>query len=205
MNIHPAQQGSGEWLAARSTRLTASNLSKVLTPAKLEYSKQADSLALVVAAARVFGVYEDSVSTFYTERGLELEEEAREAYSFLTGKKVRQIGLCITDDELFGASPDGLTGEGDDLEVLEIKCPSLAVHLSYLMAATVPTEYRLQVQGEMYATGAKEADFFSYYPGLPTLLVKVYPDPRVQEAIALAVPKFEALVLEYVAKFEALK
>lgn len=205
MHIHPAQQGSGEWLAARSTRLTASNLSKVLTPAKLEYSKQADSLALVVAAARVFGVYEDSVSTFYTERGLELEEEAREAYSFLTGKKVRQVGLCITDDELFGASPDGLTGEGDDLEVLEIKCPSLAVHLSYLMAATVPTEYRLQVQGEMYATGAKEADFFSYYPGLPTLLVKVYPDPVVFAALDEALPKFEALVLEYVAKFEALK
>lgn len=205
MNIHPAQQGSGEWLAARSTRLTASNLSKVLTPAKLEVSKQADALALVTAAARVFGVYEDSVSTFYTERGLELEEEARDAYSFLTGNKVRQVGLCITDDGLFGASPDGLTGEGDSLRVLEIKCPSLAVHLGYLVAATVPTDYRLQVQGEMYATGAKEADFFSYYPGLPTLLVKVYPDLVVFAALDEALPKFEHAVQMAVKALESLK
>ncbi len=205
MNIHPAQQGSGEWLAARSTRLTASNLSKVLTPAKLEYSKQADSLVLVTAAARVFGVYEDTVSTFYTERGLELEEEAREAYSFLTRKKVRQVGLCITDDGLFGASPDGLTGEGDGLEVLEIKCPSLAVHLSYLVNAAVPTEYRLQVQGEMYAAGAKSGDFFSYYPGLPTLLVKFYPDPVVFAALDEAIPKFEFAVRQAENVLESLK
>lgn len=203
--IHPAQQGSGEWLAARSTRLTASELVKVLTPAKLECSTQADKHAQLVAAARVWGVYEDSVSTFYTERGLELEEEAREAYSFLTRSKVRQVGLCITDDELFGASPDGLAGEDEALRVLEIKCPSLAVHLSYLLNATVPTDYRLQVQGEILACKAVEADFFSYYPGLPTLLVKVYPDPRVQDAIAEAIPRFEGLVLKYVELFEAIK
>lgn len=205
MKIHPAQQGSGEWLAARSTRLTASNLDKVLTPAKLEYSKQSVALALVTAAARVFGVYEDSVSTFYTERGLELEEEARDAYSFLTVSKVRQVGLCITDDGLFGASPDGLTGEGDDLEVVEIKCPSLAVHLSYLVAATVPTEYRLQVQGEMYATGAKSGSFFSYYPGLPPLLVKFYPDPVVFAALDEAIPKFEFAVRQAENVLESLK
>lgn len=205
MNIHPAQQGSGEWLAARSTRLTASNLSKVLTPAKLEYSKQADSLALCVAAARVFCVYEDTVSTFYTERGLELEDEARDAYCVLTRCKVRQVGLCITDDGLFGASPDGLIELENSTRVLEIKCPSLAVHLSYLMAATVPTDYRLQVQGEMYAVEAVGADFFSYYPGLPPLLVRVEPDPVVFAALDEALPKFEHAVQMAVKALESIK
>lgn len=203
MRIHPAPQGSGEWLLARSTILTASNLPKVLTPAKLELSTQAAALARQVAAARVWGVYEDTVSTFAMERGSELEAEARLAYLMLTGIDVREIGLCITDDGRFGASPDGLTPEHD--LGLEIKCPGLGKALENLVAETLPAEYSLQIQAGLYVTGAAEWHWCSYYPGLPVKILRVLPDPRVQEAIALAVPRFEALVLEYVEKFEALK
>lgn len=205
MKVHEAQQGSGEWLAARSTRLTASKLGKVLTSARLEVSKQADDLAMVVAAARVFGAYEDTVSTYHMERGLELEDEARQAYSFLTGHKVREVGLCITDDGLFGASPDGVVDLPDGLLGLEIKCPSLPVHLGYLIDNALPGGYRLQVQGQIYAAGLIGVDFFSYYPGLPALLVRVERDPVVQAAIAAAVVQFEAAVCGFVEKFEALK
>lgn len=203
MRIHPAPQGSGEWLLARSTILTASNLSKVLTPAKLEVSAQAGSLARQVAAARVFGVYEDTVSSPAMERGAEMEAEARLAYEMLTGNEVREVGLCITDSGLFGASPDGLEIAGRC--GLEIKCPKLPQSLDNLLAEALPIEYSLQIQAGIYVTGAEAWDWCSYYPGLPVKILRVYPDPRVQEAIALAVPKFEALVLEYVAKFEALK
>lgn len=205
MRVHPAPQGSGEWMAARSTRLTASALSKVLTPAKLEVSKQADDLALLVAAARVFGVYEDTVSNFHMERGLELEDEARDAYAVITGHKVREVGLCITDDGLFGASPDGLVDLPEGLLGLEIKCPSLAVHLGYLIANCLPSAYRLQVQGQVYAASLIGVDFFSYYPGLPALLVRVEPDPVVQAAIAKSVVQFEETVCRVVADLEKLK
>lgn len=199
---HLAQQGSGEWLAARSKILTASNFGKVLTPAKLEHSEQSGGLALVIAAARVYDVYEDTVSTYDTERGLELEDEAREAYAFLSGSKVKQVGLCMTDDELFGASPDGLIGEDGGLE---IKCPSLAVHLSYLIGGCVPAKYRLQVQGALWVTGRAWWDFFSYYPGLPPLLVRVEPDPVVFAAFDEALPKFEHSVRVAVKALESLK
>lgn len=203
MKIHPAPQGSGEWLLARSTILTASNLSKVLTPARLEVSSQAWPLARKCAVARVFGLYEDTVSTFAMERGAEMEAEARLAYEMLTGEEMREVGLCITDDGLFGASPDGLTA--DDWRGLEIKCPGLDKATENLLAETLPAEYALQIQAGLFVTGAEAWDWCSYYPGLPVKILRVFPDPRVQEAIAAAVPRFEALVLEYVAKFEALK
>lgn len=202
MRIHPAPQGSGEWLLARSTILTASNLSKVLTPAKLEVSAQAAGIARQCAAARVFGVYEDTVSSPAMERGSEMEAEARLAYEMLSGYRVREVGLCLTDDGLFGASPDGLI---DECFGLEIKCPKLPQSLDNLLAEALPIEYSLQIQAGIYVTGREGWKWVSYYPGLPVAILHVSPDPRVQEAIALAVPKFEALVLEYVAKFEALK
>ena len=203
MRIHPAPQGSGEWLLARSTILTASNLSKVLTPAKLEVSAQAGAVARKCAAARVFGVYEDTVSTFAMERGAEMEAEARLAYEMLTGNEMREVGLCITADGLFGASPDGLEIAGRC--GLEIKCPALDKATENLLTDALPVEYSLQIQAGLFVTGAEAWDWCSYYPGLPVKILRVYPDPRVQDAIAVAVPKFEALVLEYVAKFEAMK
>ncbi len=214
MRIHPAPQGSGEWLLARSTRATASNLSKVLTAAKLDFSESqtCHDYAACIAAARVWGIYADTVSGPKAERGSLMEAEARLAYLMLSGENIHESGLCLTDDGLFGASPDGLE-PGDTPKLgLEIKCPEgmdedvkMAKHLRHLLCTELPTEYKMQIQAGLFVTGAEAWDWCSYYPGLPVKILRVYPDPRVQEAIALAVPKFEALVLEYVAKFEALK
>lgn len=211
MKIHPAPQGSGEWLLARSTILTASNLSKVLTPAKLEFStaQTCHDYASCIAAARVWGIYADTVSNSKMDRGSELEAEARYAYLMLSQTNGRECGLCITDDGLFGFSPDGIE---EGVGGFEIKCPEgwdedvkMAKHLRHLLCTELPTEYKMQVQGALWGSGYAWWDWCSYYPGLPVKILRVYPDPRVQEAISLAVPRFEALVLEYVSKFEALK
>lgn len=199
MRIHPAEQGSGEWLAARSTILTASNFGNLLTPAKLEYSKQASNHLKLIAAARLWSVYEDTVSTPAMERGLELEAEARAAYEMLTGATVEEVGLCIDDDLQAGASPDGLIGEDGGLE---IKCPGLAQHLDNLLAGEMPGKYKMQVQGCLLVTGRKWWDFMSYYPGCPPMLDRVLPDPELHRKLRDALCKFN---LDLSAMIDSLK
>lgn len=199
---HKAAQGTREWRDARSRILTASNFDQVLTPTKLAMAAGADLLARRIACARVFGVYEDSVQTWAMQRGTELEPEAVLEYEEQTGRECLRVGLCLTDDGLFGASPDSLV---DDDGGLEIKCPTLDTHLEYLDTQAVPTKYRLQVQGALWVTGRAWWDFFSYYPGLPPLLVRVEPDPVVFAAFDEALPKFEHAVQMAVKALESLK
>jgi predicted phage-related endonuclease len=102
-------------------------------------------------------------------RGVELEPEARELFEFNTGIEVTQVGICRHDSGLFSCSPDGLIG---DFSGLEIKCPSMAVHVEYLLGGKVPADYYQQVHGSMLVTGRKEWFFMSYYPGLKPFIFK---------------------------------
>lgn len=204
MRIHPAPQGSGEWLVARASYLTASVFDKVLTPAKLQLSTSKDSNAVVnlCAVARVFGVIDEGAETFAMRRGTDMEAEARAWYAFEYGVTVEEVGLCISDDESCGASPDGLIGEDGGLE---IKCPGLKQHIENLLFTDFPNEYLLQVQGGLYVTGRKWWDWVSYHPGLPKRVVRHYPDPKVHAALDLAMESFKERVEAAVERLEAIK
>ena len=65
-------------------------------------------------------------------------------------------------------------------------------HLLYLARGIVPREYALQVQGLLWITGRAWADFMSYYPDLPAFVIRVEPDPRIQDALSDALPAFHA-------------
>ena len=96
------------------------------------------------------------------QRGIELEPEARALFQLITGKEVAEVGICYHDERKDrSCSPDGLSEED---EGLEIKCPSLAVHIEYLLGNKLPTAYFQQVQGSLYITGLERWHFFSYYP-----------------------------------------
>lgn len=198
---HKAAQGTREWHDARARILTASKFTDVLTPARLEASKGegAIKLAYRIAAARLWGVYEEEKVTWEMQRGTELEPEAVLEYEERTGRECIRVGLCLTDDGLFGASPDSLVGDDGGLE---IKCPNLDTHLENLRNRKVPTKYRLQIQGGLWVTGRAWWDFFSYYPGLPPLIIRVEPDPAVFAAFDEALPNFEHEVRLAVAELE---
>jgi hypothetical protein len=105
----------------------------------------------------------------------------------MTGQKVERVGFCATDDGRCGASPDGLLGDDNGLE---IKCPAPHTHLKYLTAGVVPPEYRLQVQTCMYVTGRSAWTFVSYSRFFPPLIVHAHRDPKAQEAIGAALDIF---------------
>ena len=170
MRIIDCQQGTPEWYAARCGRPTASSFDKILT-SKGEPSKQRTKYLYQLAGETITGKPEESYSNGAMQRGQELEAEARNFYELVTGDTVQQVGFCLSDG--YGCSPDGLVGEKGGLE---IKCPSIAVHVSYLLDGKLPIEYFQQVQGNLLVTGREWWDFVSYYPGIKPLLIRVERD-----------------------------
>jgi putative phage-type endonuclease len=173
-------QGTPEWMAARIGKPTASNFDKIVTMDG-KPSKQRQKYMYQLAAERLTGQKEESFQSAAMQRGIEMEEEARSIYEILTGNTVEQVGLCHRDEKcLYGASPDGLVGEDG---LVEIKCPTSAVHVSYLLNGELPSDYFHQVQGQLFITGRKWVDFFSYYPGIAPLIVRVEPDAKFAAAL----------------------
>lgn len=175
MKINHCIQGGTEWWEFHRGLATASSFDRIITPKKMELSAQADDLIAELISHRFI---EGSIApTGYISpamvNGIELEPEARRWYEFENDCEVQQVGICITDDGRFGASPDALVG-GDG--GLELKCPLPKTHVKYLLAGTLPDEYRCQVHGELFVTGRAWFDFVSYCPGLPPFCIRVVPD-----------------------------
>ena len=190
MKTLKAEQGSAQWLADRAGRPTASQFGRIITPKTGKLSTQAHGYMCQLVGERLLGQAEEIPTTYAMERGTELEPEAREAFQLITGHTVTEVGLCLTDDERIGASPDGLI-YSDKLEAgLELKCPGMRKHMEYLIGDKCPDEYIMQVQGCLFVTGAPKWYFMSYFPGLPPLIIEVLPDAKVQAALADNLPAF---------------
>ena len=174
------EQGSPEWLASRLGRPSASMFSNLITTSGKPSSSAKKYIAEMVAE-RLTGRSKPFYTNDHMERGNFLEPEAREAYEFITELEVVETGFILHDSEEFGCSPDGLVANDGGLE---IKCPSTAVHVSYLRKKVVPAKYYQQVQGCMWITGREWWDFMSYHPEMPHLLVRARRDEKFIEAMA---------------------
>lgn len=175
MKILSDTQYSPEWWNARRGLPTASNFGRIITPARGDYSKQAEGYIYELIASLYdpnYGVVEDYQSAAM-RNGTILEPEARRFYQFSRGVRVQEVGLCVTDCGRFAGSPDGLCGDDG---CLEIKSPLHKTQVEYLLRGELPTEYRAQVHGHLIVTGRDWCDFLSYAQGLPELLVRVTPD-----------------------------
>lgn len=124
-------------------------------------------------------------------RGNLLEPLAREAYERRTGYSVSTVGLCVHDSGGFGCSPDGLVCDFAEegaaffpwTHGVEIKCPIPETHSKYLLAGTLPDEYRPQVHASLAVTGLDRWDFLSFCPGLPSLLITVERDEYTERML----------------------
>jgi len=169
MIIVDCEQGTQEWLKARLGVPTGSEFNKIITPAKMQQSSQADGYVNKLIGEWLTGEPDDTYKSDLMDRGTELEGEARDYYSFKFDVEVKQVGFCLEDAKRYGCSPDGLVGEDGGIE---IKCPSRGVHVGYLINERVPTDYKLQVIGSLLVTGRDWWDFISYYPGIESLVVR---------------------------------
>jgi len=220
MKVFPhVLQGSEAWMAMRKGRPTASNFDKIITAAKGDLSKQRFDYMATLISECFCPEFVTWTGNFATDRGNELEPEARQAFTDHTGLNVVQVGFCTQDNGVVGCSPDALIlnpshqdAEEDcqcDDQILgeycgycdwepyiagvEIKCPFPATHVKYVADGVLPDDYKQQVHGSMAVTGLNEWHFWSYFPGMRPFHLKIERDAyttKVESAL-------EQFMIEY--------
>lgn len=197
--IHPCLQRSEEWEALRFGRATASQFSRILTPAKLQLSESARQYAIELALQRKHvDAGPPQMPSYWMDHGTESEPYAIEEFERSTGMTVQKVGFITpADGSMYGCSPDGLVGED---AVIEVKCPMPSTMVAYMAANELPSEYRLQVQGELWITGRKWCHFYVWHPEIEPLHLVVGRDAAVHKALDVAMPVF----LEWVDQWESL-
>lgn len=171
MRIIDFPQGSKEWAQARAGRVTASNMSKVLSRArdrKSEGATRANYKARIIAEILTGRPQEDDFTSEDMEGGIELEPFARAAYEVRVNDFVDEVGFVVHPKiERAGCSPDGLVGTKG---MVQIKCPKAATHISYRLAGVVPSKYEPQLTLEIETCERDWSDFVSYCPMFPAPL-----------------------------------
>lgn len=158
------EQGSESWLKLRLGLVSASRFKDVMTNPRSKtelFSATAKSYMLELIAEILTGEQKE-VSGKALEWGSNNEINAQNEYAFEKGVKVEEVGICLTDNMLIGASPDGFVGDDGGLE---IKCPfNSANHIATVISNEMPKEHMAQVQGNMLVNGRRWWDFVSYDP-----------------------------------------
>lgn len=167
------EQYSDEWWSARRGLPTASQFGRIVGKTGKLLSGADTYIHELVAE----GLLPDSGTEMFQSdamaNGSETEDEARRWYDFRNAADSKTVGLCLSGCGRYGASPDALVGRDG---LLEIKCPLPKTHIGYLASGKLPDVYKAQVHGELLVTGREWADFMSYHPDLPPMVVRVEPD-----------------------------
>lgn len=166
------EQGSADWHRLRAGIPTASEFGRIITSTGEASSQLGDYAALLAAEKYVGRSLEDWGGNRWTDRGLELEAEARDAYAFAYDAEVERVGFV--EREGVGCSPDGLIGSDG---VLELKCLSSKEHAKlveyWLTHGAAPASYMPQARGQLYVTDRQWNHLFFYHPDLPPIRVVV--------------------------------
>lgn len=204
-------QGTPEWFAQRLGRATGSNFDACLAQGK--GSAEAATRAqyrVRLAVERLTGkVMESGFKSAAMNHGTETEPFARMAYEARTGYMVQETSFVPHQFLMAGVSPDGLINADG---MVEIKCPTPAVHWEYLkLTNEPPAAYKWQVYGQMWITERKWVDFVSFNPDFPESLqlhiVRVHRNETLIQELNSGVAKFlydvDATVKEMKALAEA--
>ena len=198
MKIFDCEQGTPEWNNVRCGLPTSSNFDKIVT-ADGKPSKQREKYLYTVAGEKVSGIKEDTFQSFAMTKGIEKEAEARNYYKLHHDVEVQEVGFCLADNGLYGCSPDGLVGKDGGLEV---KCPLIHTHVSYMIKGKLLEDYFQQAQGSLFVTGRKWWDIMSYYAGLKPVIIRVTPDKAFHKALEIELELFCKELDELVTKIK---
>ena len=195
-------QGTQQWLDARRGMLTASEMSRIITPT-LKVANNGDSRAHVyeIAAQRITEHVEESFTSYDMMRGHEEEVDARDHYRKHYAP-VEDVGFITNDRWGFtlGYSPDGLVGE---IGLIEAKSRKARFQVETIVKGEIPAEHIIQVQSGLLISEREWCHFLSYSGGLPMDLIPAEPIAEFQEAIVEAATAFEARVAEVIADYHS--
>jgi len=198
MQIFDCQQGSREWFEVRMGIPTASQFSAVMANGKGgAESKTRKTYMYKLAGEILTGEPMDSFSNAHTERGHEMEPEARRYYAFQQDADPQLVGFIRNTSA--GASPDSLVGNNG---LLEIKTKLPHILLDVIERGEFPAEHKAQCQGQLWVAEREWIDLVCYWPKMPCHIVRAYRDEDYIKQIAAAVGKFNDELAAVVAKYQ---
>ncbi len=176
------KQGSSEWFACRAGIPTASKFATVMAKGegktRYEYMRK-------LAGEILTGEPSEQFSNVHTDRGNEMEDEARETYAFINDADIQRVGFIRNGNK--GASPDSLVGANGGLE---IKTALPHIQIDRLERDRLPPEHKAQVYGNIWLAEREWWDFVSYWPRLPVLTVRVHRDEEYIKTLSDEIDRF---------------
>lgn len=202
MQIFDCEQGSPEWFECRRGIPTASEFSTVLTKGRSgQPSKTRRKYMMRLAGEILTGENSEGFTSYYTERGKMMEDEARKLYSFLNNNAtLHRVGFVRNGNA--GCSPDSLVG---DVGSLEIKSAQPEVLLDALLdvidKGEFPPEHYAQCQGVLWIAEREWIDILGYWPTLSPLQKRVYRDEPYIKNLSDEVDRFNDELASAVERF----
>lgn len=200
-------QGSEEWLAARCGLITASEMKLLLTPTfKIAANEKTRSHLYELVGQRITKNVEPHFVTDDMLRGMQDEIDAVDLYSQKINP-VDVVGFITRDfgDFVIGYSPDGFVGDDGAIECKsrrqKFQAQTIIEHVA-TGGASIPADYILQCQTGLLVTGRKWLDFISYCGGMPMIVIRVFPDHEIQQAILEATERAEEKMRDMMRAYE---
>lgn len=193
------EQRSPEWYQARCGKVTASRVSDVIARTQKGWGAARAKYMEQLIAERLTGCTQDMRQVRSLDRRIEMEPDARIAYSFYSGNEVELVGFIQHPTiEHAGASPDGHISTNG---MLEIKCLDAATHIRLLEGDdSVILDYLPQMNFGMACGGRQWCDFESYCPQIQDENLKVY--IRRIERDNDVIEKLESAVKDFLAEID---
>lgn len=196
LEIFDCDQGSEAWFECRRGLPTASKFATVMAKGE---GKTRSEYMRKLAGEILTGEPSEQFSNIHTDRGNEMEDEARETYAFINDADIQRVGFIRNGNK--GASPDSLVGADGGLE---IKTALPHIQIDRLERDRLPPEHVAQVQGCLWVTEREYWDFVSYWPRLPVLTVRVYRDEEYIKTLSDEIDRFNdelAALVERISRY----
>lgn len=199
---HEIEQGTPEWHEARRGIITASEIGRLLTKTgRIAANDGSRDLIYEKAAQRLTGYVDVPRSTFAMERGHDDEAEARDIYSERV-HPVDEVGFIVRqfDGVKLGYSPDGLVGNDG---LIECKSRCQKYQMKTISTATMPDDFKAQVQAGMMISGRPWCDFISFPAcgGGKMMVLRIDKDRSYQAVLLEAALEAEAKIVETIEMF----
>ena len=189
-------QGSEEWLTARRGKITGSRFKDARDKLKGgQPSKACLGYAMDIARERIGGSAPAKFQNAAMRTGTEQEPFARAMYEARTGHMVDEAGFYLSDDAVFGLSPDGLV---NDDGVIEIKTMVSSDTLFTAVADGDVSAYMDQCLGYLWLLGRQWVDLVLWAPDLNHMVIKrITRNEDAIEALEADLMAFARLVTQY--------
>lgn len=170
-------QGEEAWFKIRKGKLSGSHACEIGNN-----GKGLDTYIVNLMAEFYSSGEKEHFSNKHTERGNELEEQARSMYELMNGVVVEQVGF-VEHDEFIGVSPDGLL----ETKIIEIKCPDDVGYFKILLngESEIDSKYLWQCQMNMLVCEKNSADLIFYNPNFKDSMkvFSIMPDDEMRRKL----------------------